>query len=131
MYLSLCFLFFRMETPSSLPAFLRCKCVAARLRQRAPTYSMKGRKKEISKLKTESLSALTDGITVYLNKKDGFTPEFEIGVGYVLQKYALSNTFGQMYLLALAPSNSRLFHKRSLRRQRHLQDKLFVQPHKL
>lgn len=87
-----------MATPTFLPEFLRCKCVATRLRQRALTYSMKGRKIEISKLKTESISALTDGITVYLNKKDGFTPEFEEGVSYVLQKYALSNAFGQIYL---------------------------------
>lgn len=87
-----------MATPTSPPAFLRCKCVATRLSQRALTYSMQGRKIEISKLKTESISALTDGTTVYLNKTNGFTPEFEEGVSYVLQKYTLSNAFGQMYL---------------------------------
>lgn len=68
------------------------------LSQQALTYLMKGRKIEISKLKTETISALTDGVTVYLNKKDGFIPEFEEGVSYGLQKYTLLNTFGQMYL---------------------------------
>ncbi|RXN13613.1 putative C-mannosyltransferase DPY19L3 isoform X1 [Labeo rohita] len=44
------------------------------------------------------VSALSDGTTVYLNKKEGFTPEFEEGVSYILQNYTLSNTYGQIYL---------------------------------
>ncbi|KAL0149721.1 hypothetical protein M9458_055004, partial [Cirrhinus mrigala] len=87
-----------MATPTSPPAFLRCKCVGTRLNSRALTYTMKGKKIDVDKVKTEMVSALSDGAIVYLNKKEGFTPEFEEGVSYILQNYTLSNTYGQMYL---------------------------------
>lgn len=87
-----------MASPTSPPAFLRCKCVDTRLNRRALTYCTKGKKIEVAKVKTEMVCALTDGTTVYLNKKDGLTPEFEDGVSYILQNYTLSNTYGQMYL---------------------------------
>ncbi len=87
-----------MAAPTSPPVFLRCKCVDIRLNRRALTYTMKGKKIEVAKVKTEMISALSDGTTVYLNKKEGLTPEFEEGVSYILQNYTLSNTYGQMYL---------------------------------
>jgi len=84
------------QTPSPSP-FLRCKCIATKINHRTLSYK-KGPKIEIARFKTECLSALTDGSQTYLNKKEGFTPEFEEGVSYVLQKYTLSNTYGQIYL---------------------------------
>ncbi|XDV25225.1 hypothetical protein PO909_029178 [Leuciscus waleckii] len=86
-----------MQTPSSLPAFLHCKCIATRTNQRALSYT-RGEKIAIAKIKTESVSALSDGVNSLINKKDGFTSEFEEGVSYVLQKYTLSKTYGQTYL---------------------------------
>ncbi len=58
-----------MAAPTSPPVFLRCKCVDIRLNRRALTYTMKGKKIEVAKVKTEIISALSDGTTVYLNKK--------------------------------------------------------------
>ncbi len=87
-----------MAAPTSPPVFLRCKCVGIRLNRRALTYNTKGKKIEVAKVRTEMVSALSDGTTVYLNKKKGLTPEFEEGVSYILQNYTLSNTYGQMYL---------------------------------
>ncbi len=34
---------------------------------------------EVAKAKTEMVSALSDGTTVYLNKKEGLTPELRKG----------------------------------------------------
>ena len=97
MYLSLPFLLVSMATPTSPAAFLRCKCVATSLNQRALNFR-KGEKITINRLKTQSISALSDGLKTYLNKKDGFTPEFEEGVSYILQTYTLSYAFDQMHL---------------------------------
>jgi len=68
MYLSLPFLLFSMATS---PKFLRCKCVATRVNQKALSYT-KGKKSDIARFKTESLSAVSDGFKCYINKKDGF-----------------------------------------------------------
>jgi len=65
MYLSLPFLIFSMATS---PKFLRCKCVATRVNL---SYT-KGKKSDIARFKTESLSAVSDGFKCYINKKDGF-----------------------------------------------------------
>ncbi|XP_051993780.1 uncharacterized protein LOC127651800 [Xyrauchen texanus] len=85
-----------MSTPSPT-AFLTCKCVATKLSQRAQSFT-KGRKIDIGRFKTQCLSALSDGSKTYLNKKDGFTREFEEGVSYVLQKHTISNAYGQIHL---------------------------------